>query len=212
MDAITSEHSRSYIIKVVFMFLFSHTFKRNDYIYMLVLAILTTLASEIKLVPFSGEAIRFGLGSIAFFLLVLIRPPQSLIRAGFIAGGMVVCFRLLLDITVNHTEFIQSLMSHLPAGLFYFLFAVGLQIINIEKYKQSPLLLGAFATGMEFISNSAEHLFRLLIIDGFNVSLGQWGMLAMAAFIRSYVVIGLYSSITISEQKKQITDMLGIGN
>lgn len=33
------------------------------------IAILTTIASEVKVVPFQGEAFRFGLGSITFLCL-----------------------------------------------------------------------------------------------------------------------------------------------
>ena len=44
----------------------------------LVIALLTAIASEIKVIPFNGEDFRFGLGSITFFLLILIRPPCPL--------------------------------------------------------------------------------------------------------------------------------------
>jgi hypothetical protein len=43
--------------------------------------------------PFNGEAFRFGLGSITFFLIILIHPPASLVRTGIFTGLFVVCFR-----------------------------------------------------------------------------------------------------------------------
>src|SRR5699024_5700796 len=42
-------------------------------------------------------------------------------------------------------------------------------------------------------------------------SLGEWLLLGGVALIRSYFVVGLYSSITITEQKKQIEEMLDVG-
>ena len=60
-----------------------------------VIALLTAIASEIKVVPFNGENFRFGLGSITFFLLILIRPPASSDTNGIITGLTVVCFRFL---------------------------------------------------------------------------------------------------------------------
>ena len=77
--------------------LFSKNFNRSDGLYLVFIALLTAIASEIKVIPFNGEAFRFGLGSITFFLLILIRPPASLIRTGFITGLTVVCFRLFGD-------------------------------------------------------------------------------------------------------------------
>src|SRR5699024_3787077 len=142
---------------------------------------------------------------------ILIRSPHYVGHAGFITGIAVVGYRSLLDMIMYQFHFLDSFITHLPAGMFYFLFALGLHIISIEKYKQNPLLLGAIATGIEFFSNSVEHLLRLLLIDGFHISSEQWALLLIVAIIRCYFAIGLYSSITIAEQEKQIMEMLGIG-
>ena len=80
--------------------LFSKNVNGMDGVIMVLIALLTTIASEIKVIPFNGEAFRFGLGSITFFLLILIRPPVSLIRTGLITGITVVCFRLFEDIVL----------------------------------------------------------------------------------------------------------------
>ncbi|RST72788.1 sensor histidine kinase [Siminovitchia acidinfaciens] len=183
-----------------------------DRLYLIFIALLTAIASEIKVIPFNGEAIRFGLGSIIFFLLILIRPPDSLIRAGLITGVTVVCFRLFIDTTFHHADLLSSLKNHIPAALFYFLFALGLSIIGLEKYKTNPLLLGVFAAGSELIGNSAEHLVRSLLINGVNFTFQELAILCGVALLRSYFVVGLYSAITISEQKKQIQEMLGVGS
>ena len=110
-----------------------------------VIALLTAIASEIKVIPFNGEDFRFGLGSITFFLLILIRPSIPLIRTGFITGITVICFRIIGDLTNEPISFWTSLQNHMPAFLYYLLFAIGFSIIKIEPYKASPLLLGAWA-------------------------------------------------------------------
>ncbi|KAA0966425.1 hypothetical protein FQ087_09400 [Sporosarcina sp. ANT_H38] len=115
-----------------------------------VIALLTAVASEIKVIPFNGENFRFGLGSITFFLLILIRPSIPMIRTGFITGITVVCFRLYGDLTNETISFWTSLHNHLPAFVYYVLFAIGFSIIKIEPY-------------FEFIGNSAEHLMRYLL-------------------------------------------------
>jgi two-component system, sensor histidine kinase YcbA len=190
--------------------LFSKNFTRSDGLYLVFIALITAFASEIKLIPFNGEDFRFGLGSVAFFLLLLIRPPASLIRAGLITGVTVVCFRLIGDM-LYHINWLVSLKIHSPVFLFYFLFAVGLNFIKIEHYKTSPLLLGAWAAGLEFIGNSAEQLARLLF-NGVHVTFQEWILLGGVALLRSYFVVGLYSSIIISEHKKQMQEMLSLGS
>ena len=183
-----------------------------DGLYIFLIAILTAIASEIKVIPFNGEAFRFGLGSILFLLLLLIRPPASFIRVGFITGLTVVCFRLIGDLVFHHIDLVMSLKNHLPALLFYLIFALGLNLIKSEKYKSFPLRLGALAAGAEIIGNSVEHLTRSLLLADFNLTLQDWAILGGVALLRSYFVVGLYSSIIISEQKKQMQEMLGVGS
>lgn len=176
-----------------------------------VIALVTAIASEIKVIPFNGENFRFGLGSIAFFLLILIRPSVPLIRTGFITGITVICFRLIGDLTNDSISFWTSLQNHLPAFLYYFLFAIGFSLIKIEKYKAFPLLLGAWAFLFEFIGNSAEHLLRYLLSIHVNLGVREWALVGGTALFRSFFVVGLYSMITVSEQKKQMQEMLGVG-
>jgi two-component system sensor histidine kinase YcbA len=190
---------------------FIKRFNRSEGIVIIFIALFTAIASELKVIPFNGEAFRFGLGSITFFLLILIRTPASLVRTGFVTGITVVFFRVLID-TINHIQLFVSLINHLPAFLFYFLFALGLSIIKIEKYKTFPLLLGAWATGLEVIGNTAENFTRFLLLNQGNLGFGEWALLGGVALFRSYFVVGLYSSITITEQKKQMQEMLEVGS
>ena len=191
--------------------LFRKTFNRSDGLYIVFIALLTAVASEINVTPFNGEAFRFGLGSIAFFLLLLIRPPASLIRTGLITGLTVVCFRIFGDM-LQHIDLLVSLKTHSSVFLFYFLYALGLKLIKIEQYKTSPLLLGGWAAGLEFVGNSAEQLARLLLLNGVNVTFHEWILLGGVAVLRSYFVVGLFSSIIISENKKRMQEMLSIGS
>jgi two-component system sensor histidine kinase YcbA len=175
------------------------------------IALLTAIASEIKVIPFNGEDFRFGLGSITFFLLILIRPSVPLIRTGFLTGITVICFRLIGDLTNEPISFWTSLQNHLPAFLYYLLFAIGFSIIKIEPYKSSPLLLGAWAFLFEFIGNSAEHLMRYLLSMHVDLGVREWALVGGTALFRSFFVVGLYSMMTVSEQKKQMQEMLGVG-
>ena len=52
----------------------------------------------------------------------------------------------------------------------------------------------------------------ILLLHDVNLSLREWALLSGVALLRSYFVVGLYSSITISEQKKQMQEMLEVGS
>jgi two-component system sensor histidine kinase YcbA len=112
---------------------------------------------------------------------------------------------------VEPEHIFASIKHHLPAFLFYFLFGLGLSIIKIEKYKTFPLLLGSFAAGIEFIGNGAEHITRSLFLNHVDLGYQDWVLLFGVALLRSYFVVGIYSSITVSEQKKQMQEMLEVG-
>jgi two-component system, sensor histidine kinase YcbA len=187
-------------------------FTKSKWVSLLLTALLTAFASEFKVIPFNGEAFRFGLGSITFFLIILIHPPASLVRTGFFTGLTVICFRILADIMVEPEQIFTSIKQHLPAFLFYFLFGLGLSIIKIETYKTFPLLLGSFAAGIEFIGNVSEHIMRVLFLNHADLGYQDWALLFGVALLRSYFVVGIYSSITVSEQKKRMQEMLEVGS
>ncbi|MFD1706091.1 ATP-binding protein [Siminovitchia sediminis] len=186
--------------------------KNMDIIALILTATLTAITSEIKVIPFGGEAFRFGLGSITFFLLILIWPPASLIRTGLITGILVVCFRIVEDILLYDVLFSASVRDHLPTCLYYFIFALGLHIVKVERYKTLPLVLGAWAVLFEFMGNSVEHLVREWMLGQFTFDLMTWALLGGVAVIRSYFVVGLYSSITVSEQVKRVQEMVKVGS
>jgi two-component system sensor histidine kinase YcbA len=105
-----------------------------------------------------------------------------------------------------------SIKSHLPAFLYYFIFALGFQLIKVERYKTFPLILGAWAVLFEFAGNVAEHFTRQMLMGEIEWDLQALALLAGVAIIRSYFVVGIYSSITVSEQKKRMQEMLEIGS
>ena len=185
----------------------------RDSKYAIILTVLlTVLASEFKVIPFSGEAFRFGLGSITFFLLILIRPPASLLLTGSITGLSVVIARTVRDILFHGDSVFVGFVDHAPAFLYYFLFALGLRMINLEKYEANPFILGALGVGFEFIANGTEHLVRNWFMYQENLGFEEWALLLGVAVLRSYFVVGLYSSIAMSEQKKRMEEMLNVNS
>lgn len=189
-----------------------HQLASNKWSALIITILITVIASEFKVIPFNGEDFRFGLGSAAFFFLLLIFQPASFIFTGFLTGFAVVVVRIGEDMLFTSNPFWWILENHVPAFLFYLLFAVGLSVIPLNRFKTAPLLLGAIATALEFTANSMEHFVRYLLLSHVNFEFREWVLLALVAFFRSYFVVGLYSSITIVEHNKRMQEMLKVGS
>ncbi|SDN87466.1 two-component system, sensor histidine kinase YcbA [Psychrobacillus sp. OK028] len=189
-----------------------HQLVTNKWSVLILTILITVIASEFKVIPFNGEDFRFGLGSAAFFFLLLIFQPTSYILTGFLTGVVVVIVRIVEDMIITGDAFWLILGNHLPAFLFYLLFGAGLSVIRLERFKKTPLHLGAIAAALEFTANSVEHIVRYLLLGNLHFEFQEWMLLALVAIFRSYFVVGLYSSIVMMEQNKRVQEMLEVGS
>ncbi|MEK4227871.1 ATP-binding protein [Solibacillus sp. FSL H8-0538] len=175
----------------------------------LFIALLTALGSELKIMPFEDAPFRFGLGSIIFFLALLIQPVP-IIKTGIITGFTVVAFRALVDTLYTGNPISQQWVEHFPAALFYIVFAVCLKTINIEQIKSHPFMLGLYGIAFEVLANTMEQLTMTLFITQQRATYDEFLLFVAVAFLRSFFVVGFYSTITVSEQKKQMQQLLNI--
>ncbi|MBB5171231.1 ATP-binding protein [Rummeliibacillus stabekisii] len=176
---------------------------------MLLIAILTAVSSEIKLSPFQGEPFRFGVGSITFLVLLLARKPKSVLKTGIITGITVVLFRLIISVIFYSGTWDNSFQEHLPAFFYYFLYVLLFQFIKLEKFIDSPFKLGLIATGIEIVANTAEHMLRYLM-SVTNIGISDLLLIVMVAFLRSFFVVGIFSSIIAMEEKKRVGEQLSL--
>lgn len=177
----------------------------------LLIAILTAVGSEIKIMPFDGAPFRFGLGSIIFFLGILIRSVP-IIRTGIITACTVLIFRTLLDFLIYKEEITAQALAHLPAALFYITFASCLYFLKIDSVRMRPFILGLYGALFEVAANTVEQLATSILLTK------EWGLFDElvlfigVAFLRSFFVVGLFSTIAVSEQKKRTEQLLNIGS
>ncbi|MEO4055662.1 sensor histidine kinase [Solibacillus sp. CAU 1738] len=175
----------------------------------LIIALLTALASEIKIIPFHMD-FRFGFGSIIFFLAILIKPVP-IIRTGFATAITIVLFRTLIDLFFSDDHFWHVLLTHLPAALFYITFAVCLSFIQFERIRLRPMKLGLYGAFFEIVANCVEGIVLYTFFKE-QLTLNELILIFAVAFLRSFFVVGIYSSISFSEQKKQMQQLLNIGS
>ncbi|XRD25215.1 hypothetical protein AABM34_00255 [Lysinibacillus fusiformis] len=134
---------------------------RTSLTWVILIAVLTAIGSEIKIMPFANTTFRFGLGTIIFFLCTLIKPTP-IILAGFATSIVTIIFRVF-NSYLHDIPVLESIFNHLPAGLFYVLFAICLQILDVQTYREKPLKLGLLVAFSEVISNLAEQIFRFFV-------------------------------------------------
>lgn len=190
---------------------------KNEGLQMILIAIVTAIAGEFKITPFSGEVFRIGLGSSAFLLCLLLLKHLPYIYTGIVTGITVLLFRSLEEgiMTQGAVSLGWSMQTHMPAMLYYMAFAVGMSLTKQKSGKFHPLVLGLFLSFIDLMSNEIELLARSFIFDTPYKFSQQLVFITVTALVRSYFVVGIYSSVTIhqmrvlhSEQQKRMEQML----
>ncbi|WP_246042366.1 sensor histidine kinase [Cohnella pontilimi] len=186
---------------------------------MFVIALVTAAAGELKVTPFHEESFRIALGSITFLFLLLFSRSLSHVRIGLLTGIVVLLFRMLQDLLFGTGIALDvSLLNHLPASFFYILYGAGMSLIRRRLDDFNPLRVGALVAAIDFVSNSTELLIRKLPAYPIAFWTSEWLYLLVIAVVRSYFVIGLYSTLSLrqlqlvhAEQNKRMEQMLSIG-
>lgn len=189
----------------------TRTFKKTTKLVsvMFLVSLLTALFSELKIMPFENAPFRFGLGSIIFFFALLIRP-LPIFLTGVMTAFTVVIARTLLDVTIYDASFSLQLIEHLPAGLFYIIFALCFHFISFDEVKKQPFILGFCATAFEVIANTIEHIATAILLSPQLETTHSFLLFIIVGLLRSFFVVGLFNIITLTEQKKQMQQLLKI--
>lgn len=185
-----------------------------------VIAVASGIGSEFKIYPFTGDSFRIGLGVSVFLLFLLFMRHIPYMWTGLFTGIVSVLFQGgEWMIQTKSWSVADALQHNLPAGIYYVVYAYGMMHILKRTDKLHPLLLGSFVAIVDFASNEAELLLRGLFIGADAFYLLEWFNLLAIAFVRSFFVIGLYSSISVSqmralhaEQEKRMEQMLNVGS
>ncbi|MEV5025363.1 GHKL domain-containing protein [Paenibacillus sp. LPE1-1-1.1] len=188
---------------------------------MMLVAVMTAIAGEFKITPFNGEVFRIGLGSSAFLLSLLLMRQLPCVYSGVVTGITVLVFRSAIDGFVSYDTFTfyASLKTHVSAALYYIVFAIGMKGIQGILSKGHPLLLSCLISLIDFVSNEIELLTRSILFDSAYLYKGQLILIGVTSVVRSIFVVGMYSSIIISqmravhnEQQKRMEQMLNVGS
>ncbi|MCH7324043.1 sensor histidine kinase [Solibacillus sp. MA9] len=178
-------------------------------LFMLLIALLTALGGEIKIIPFENVPFRFGLGSVIFFFALLVYS-LPILWTGIFTALFVIIERSFLDVLLHNASFSTQVIEHLPAGLFYLTYALCFKFIQLDDLKKQPILLGLCGTAFEVISNTLEHVTTELLLATEQETFSSLLIFIIVGLLRSFFVVGVYSMITLSEQKKQLQQLMAI--
>ncbi|MBB6732404.1 sensor histidine kinase [Cohnella sp. CBP 2801] len=194
---------------------------RNETFQIFVVAVMTAFAGEFKINPFSGDIFRLGLGASALLLSLLLMPHLPFVKTGAITGLVVVGFRMTED-AIGHPHVFSAGSSfgvHLASGVFYVVFASGMSLIRHRLDAFQPLTLGAIVSAVDLVANETELFTRRLLEGQSPFQNNGIALLGAIALLRSYFIIGLFSSVSIRqmrliqiEQQKRIEQMLSVGS
>lgn len=173
--------------------------------------LLTISAGEIKIVPFEHTTFRFALGSIVFLLSILVLRIPTLIT-GIAVTLFIVPFRSLFAVMFDGAIFTQQLMTHVPAAAFYLTYTLILFAARIQNFKQKPHYLIGVAIIAELLANCIEQIISGLIFNTGPLQLHHFNVLIVIAILRSLFTVGLFSLVSLNEQKKQTEQLLAIGS
>ncbi|WP_255570408.1 sensor histidine kinase [Cohnella sp. CFH 77786] len=175
---------------------------RNENVQALLVALATAVGAEFKINPFYGDYFRIGLGVSTFLCFLLFMRGLPPVKTGILTG--------IVNAVFQHSA---------AAGMFYVVFAIGFSFIGRSKRDIPPLLLGGWVSAVDLVSNLTELSIRGAYLGAAAYHLNDWLLLAAVAVVRSYFVIGIYSSIKISqmrvvhaEQEKRMEQMLSVGS
>ncbi|MCM3269760.1 sensor histidine kinase [Paenibacillus elgii] len=194
-------------------------FLKNETMQILLIALTTAIGAEIKVYPFHGDYFRMGLGASTFLFFLLFMRHLPYLKIGIITGIFSVCFQGTEWLTHSTPlSFTASLQNNVAAGVYYIVFALCMDRLRTTIHEYNPLRLGGLVSGIDLISNGAELFLRWLLLGVNVMEWDDWLLLLVLTVVRSYFVIGLYSSIVIgqmrvlhAEKEKRMEQMLHVG-
>lgn len=193
---------------------------KNESLQMTVIAFATAISAQFKINPFSDDFFRIGLGVSIFLFFLLLMPHLPYVKTGILTGIVSVIFQSTdWLIQVNSISIMESVQNNIAAGLYYVVFAYGMSYIKKRINELQPLILGGLIALFDFTSNLTELFVRGLLIGTDIFYIKEWLFLIVVAILRSFFVMGLYSSIAVrqmrflhAEQEKRMEQMLNINS
>lgn len=177
--------------------------EHSNLIAIFTIVFITAFLGELKIIAFSSS-FRFGLGSAAFFFLLLFYKEVSYLLIGVLAGVFITSFRIGIDyLQIENFDIFNSLATHGPILGYYIIFALILYLGRASYLFEYPLYLGLLGAFSDGTANIVELIIRSFLISNNLITLDNIKYVVIIAILRSFFVVGLFN-MTFTKQMKAI--------
>lgn len=167
------------------------------YIFMI---ISVPLAGEFKFYPFEGD-LRVSLGTPVFFLFLLWSKKTHPVLSGFLVGGAVVAFRILLaSLRIDNVIWNEVIPMHFPVFFYYLTFASLFHLLKVKTFYDKPFLIGILGVIIEVAASVMEITFRSIFSHN-PLTLYSLMVIGIIAIFRSFFVLGFFNILILREAK-----------
>jgi len=158
----------------------------------LLVAIATTIMGQVFINPFNST-FRITLGIPVLVLLLLKFEQVPIITTNIVTAFSVVTLRFFIDYSSHTGDAISLLNKHMPSAIFYIVFGILLQKINLRKMKDQPILFILLVGFCDASSNTVEAIVRNEFISTSLETI--LASLLITAFVRQTITFLLYASL-----------------
>ena len=159
--------------------------------------ILIVFLQELRIHPFDTP-FRIGLGVIAFAFAAVYLKKISLATLSLGVAALILLYRTSIDILIYGEELGEAALSNLPGAFYYIIFGLLIQLFQVRKLYDSPILQGLILGLLDFGSNMIEVVLRWTLVSEQlivqPISFKILGLLIIG-LLRMLFVTGVYSSI-----------------
>lgn len=166
---------------------------------------ITAILGEVNIVLFNSP-FRFGLGSAAFFFLLLFYKDVPYLIVGILTGICTTLFRMLLSLPSDTVTLTDAMVQHSPIIGYYTMFSLVFYFAKPNRYYDLPLFLGVLGTITDSVSNIVELSIRSLILETSLFSIQSLNYVLIVAVLRSFFVVGLFNMIYTTRMKAVYTE------
>lgn len=161
--------------------------KENIFKKVAVISLTTALFGQVYINPFNTD-FRISIGIVVLALLLIKFEKTPILMTTIITGITVVLFRILIGY-ISGQEIAFSLQIYMPSFFFYLTYGIMLKVFRIRESVKQPILMIAFLSFSDVISNLIEAMIRYEFI---NLSAKiVVSSLFIAGFLRAVIILGL---------------------
>lgn len=182
--------------------LFDFVYKNKLVFFYIIPLVLVPLASEFAVYPFGGNK-RVSLGTPTFLFILLVNKRLNPVIVGATTGLSVVLFRTIYQgFFLEDVTLIAAFLDNFTVFFHYFVYGLLFWFFDVHKKLDHPAIVGLYAVVMEVLATYSDLFLQYLTGEKIQVSLENFILIILIAFVRSFLTIGFYVMLKYRDTKR----------